>query len=760
MIHPLRRLSALLALGIIVGLTRPGWLRAQEDDVLCGWPASQLQDGMPKTVLALKATVGSTIPEEALSRLRAWISTCSVHEGAQAVFQLKRLADANPNDAAIQTLYATALAHGPEVQVEGASGVVLRAGHKTSNSEKEAVRRFSEIVRKTRSETAATELATLALTTRSSKSLEAAESTLAALTLVNDSSGDVWLALADVQDALGEYERALASAKKAVALQNAAADRRVGIEMLMSATPSPAGAQVYLEGLNTSDQDVLDLYYEDLALLLTDDENKAWSALRPEERAKWLKASWEWRASISAQTVASRLAQHFQRMAFAFEHYRRTSFRGARPYTALWLDPHLQKEPLDDRGLAYVRHGGPDDVVRISLEKDFREGWYYRSLAGGRAFLEFNKKGPGNQVWGDYFMTEPFRCTDGAHGLVLPRVTPSSVGASGNITMMEQRARLAKEDYNGRVQALDPSLHADECSNTLAGDSGRFVLREPSGEARRIVSHAIMQTETATPRIAKPLQALLNTYAFKRADGTLVAAVGSMPGDRIIPASAPANYTMRLFAAIENASTHDVVRGDTTLEIRRGAPLTRDDLIRMPILLYGKPATTSTVRFGIRNVADTTQGQVLSTVREINAFGGNALALSDIVVGGRSDGSWLPGTTAPMPIPGHRLVAGSTFRVYYEMYGVKDGEQVHVTMRIVPGKAANAVAAITELVKKRQAMSIEFNDRAAVGANGAAAVQRDIGADLEPGAYHLEVTVETAGGVRATSRTEISVYGG
>jgi hypothetical protein len=39
-------------------------------------------------------------------------------------------------------------------------------------------------------------------------------------------------------------------------------------------------------------------------------------------------------------------------------------------------------------------------------------------------------------------------------------------------------------------------------------------------------------------------------------------------------------------------------------------------------------------------------------------------------------------------------------------------------------------------------------------------VQRDISADLEPGAYHLEVTVETAGGVRATSRTEISVYGG
>jgi hypothetical protein len=749
--------SAFSALVCCLLLVLGGRVQAQEENMLCGWPESELQDGMPKTVIALRSATTVPVPEEALARLRAWIHTCSVHEGAQAVYLLKRFAGSHGNDPAIGTLYGVALAHGPEVQVVGAFGVTLRSAHKFSNAEKEAGRLFADIVSRSGSTVAANELATLALSTRAPKSLDMARTTLASLVQRNDTSASVWDALADVYGALDKQKESLAASQRALALHSARAARRSGIAMMLSDPEPSNGAKIYLDGLAHADPDVRELYYEDMALLLTDEETQAWDALQPQEQNKWLLAAWSWRASISSQTVPARLAQHFRRMSYAFEKYRRNAFRGARPTTALWLDPRLSKEPLDDRGLSYVRHGAPDDIVRIALLGNAREGWYYHSLAGGRALLEFNNMSvEGRQIlrWGDHFLTEPFHCEGSGFAQVPHNQSPLAYRGSTS------RETMALENYLDRINSLDPSLHADGCSNTLAGDSGRFTLRVASGDARRVMGHAIMETETATPWILKPLQALLNTYAFKRAGGTLIAAVGSMPGGKIAPVAAPGEYRMKLFAAIENSGLHDVVRGDTTYEVSRPSALTANDVITMPILLYGRPSATSTVRFSIRNVADTLQGQVLTVTREINAFGGNGLSLSDIVVGATRDGSWLPGTTAPLPLPGHRMDEGSTFRVFYEMYGLQDGQAVHVTMRILPGKAANTFAAIAELVKKRQALTIEFDDRVALGPNGAAAVQRDISADLQPGAYSLEVTVETAGGsVHAVTRTVLTVYG-
>ena len=726
----------------------PALVHAQEDGIVspCGWSEADLQDGLPRSLLALRDRAGSPLPEQVMGRLRSWISKCDAGDGAMAVYEMRRFASARARDMAVQTMFGIILAHGPEVQVIGSSGRLLRPGHKFSNAEKEATRILKTAAAETGWIEPAAALAELALTTRAPATLKAAGAVLPNLLQKNDTSTQLMMALADVDVAVGKEHEAVMPAQRAAGLNSAGGARRLGIARLLSDADPAEGARVYMQTLARADDRVIEEYFEDIALLLTREELAAWNALAPEDRGAWLQKAWEWRASISTQTTPARLAQHFRRLRYAFGAYRRNSFRGARPLSALWLDKKLEMTPLDDRGLTYVRHGAPDEIVKIAQQLDEREGWYYRSLAGGRALLEFNTvsiEGARRVSWGDHFMTEPFRCQG-------PRMQA--------ITSKQRDYTSALGTYLGRIDALDPSLHADECSNTIAGDSGKYVARVASGVASGIISNAVMQTESATPPIAKRIQALLNTYAFRRAGRTMVAAVASLSGNGVTRVAEPGNYSLKMFAALENAATHSVTRADTVIEFSRDTPLGRDDVIRVPILLYGQPAASSTVRYSIRNVADSTQGQVVSATRTINRFDDNTLALSDIIIGGVADGAWLPGADAPLPIPGHRLVEGATFRTFYEVYGLKAGEEARIRITIAPGRALNVLNAVRELVDKREAVMVEFAERPERRADGSAQIQRDIVANLAPGSYFLDATVETADGRRATSRAELTVY--
>jgi hypothetical protein len=691
------------------------------------------------------------------NQLREWFDFCDVKSGLQAIGSARRLSDNSSNDLGAREILGIVLARSPEVQVVGTSGILLRSAHKFSNSEKEAIRILRSVGKGSSWDEAVYEIARLSLWTRSPAALEAAREMLVSASSKPNSSEQVASLQSEVSIALGDLSGGVAAFRSGRP-NTAEGMRQYGIALMLLRPKSPSGAAFYLEGLQAADSVSVERYFEDLSLLLTREEMLSWSNAPVAERARWIRVAWEWRATISAQSIEERLSQHFARLVYAFDHFRRNSFRGARPVTALWLDPNLQLQPLDDRGLTFVRHGAPDEVVGIALAGDAREGWYYRSLAGGRALLEFNNVSKeGRQIirWGDHFMTEPFRCEGGfaqmphEQRLVQPKVLPS-----------ELRGQLAKEVYVSRINALDPSLHADDCSNTLAGDSGRFVLRSPNGELRRVVSDAVMQTETAVRTTTKPLSVMLASYAFRRDDRTLIGVLGWVSGKDVTPLAEPGTYSLRVFTALETASTRSISRNDTIVLLTRELPLPDNSVLRFPSILYSTTQSNSTIRFSVRNVADSLQGQVVSLNRGIPSFDKSKLEVSDIIVGEPRSGTWLPLSDAPIPLPGHQVAVHSQFRLYYEVYGPGNDQPMDVSIRIVRAPSRSTLGKLADLIREHNAATISFQEIQTRRGDASVAVVRDIVAELNPGTYVVEITTSSPDkSVSVSRRTELTVVG-
>ena len=722
------------------------------DSIKCGWDQRDLgSDGVPTVVTTIvqRASPPAIIPSETVARTTGWVHRCSESDHARATWELRRAIERNPKEPALRMLRAVLLAHGPEVQVTGTTGRMLRSTHKLSNSEKEATRLLLAAAKETQWPEAALELASLTIGTRRESGMKDALAAVDAAQRAHPENTALSVARAELLLARGDLNAAYEAASTGVDGGDPRAVRLRGIIMMRRDKKPDAGAREYLAALEAADQGGLLDYYEDLVLLFTDDELEVWRKLPADERKAWLKQSWEWRASIATISVADRLAEHFRRLHLSFEEYTRTAFRGARPLSALWLDNSLQKMPLDDRGLAYVRHGPPDDIVRASGQGLMLQAWYYRALDGGRALLEFDKNDSTGRVkWGDYFLVEPFRCGDG--------MRTQETRISQNMAQMNSALGL----YRDRVNALDASIRADVgCGATIAGDSGGYIPRLVTAYARRTIGRAVMKTETATPRMTRPVDVILNTYAFRRNAAPVVyvhafARVGTLTYDTTSGGFA---YGIKLFAAAENNITRTLSRMDTIITLVRGQPYGPTGYVGLTMKLNATSTDDGTIRVGLRNVRDTAQGQVVSVGREIPAFA-TGFALSDAVIGDTRSTNWLDGRAAPAPLADHRTTVGNMFSVFYEAYGLNDAEPLTVEISLLPEPRRGLAGSIAEMLQKREASTATFTERADLDSDAVLRSTRQIAADMPPGAYFVEVKVTRANGQSQTTRTHMSIH--
>src|SRR5690606_31844625 len=125
---------------------------------------------------------------------------------------------------------------------------------------------------------------------------------------------------------------------------------------------------LYLHGLTLArgaGDDVVALFFEDLRPVLSTEEIEEYAALEPTERVPWMQRYWELSAARWGRTPAARVGEHVRRLREAHARFRRLANEGARPagLIALWIDPELTTFPWDERGLVYVRHGNPDNIV-------------------------------------------------------------------------------------------------------------------------------------------------------------------------------------------------------------------------------------------------------------------------------------------------------------------------------------------------------------------------------------------------------------
>jgi hypothetical protein len=267
-----------------------------------------------------------------------------------------------------------------------------------------------------------------------------------------------------------------------------------------------------------------------------------------------------------------------------------------------------------------------------------------------------------------------------------------------------------------------------------------------------------LRTETAGPPLTSPLSVLLKTYAMRAGTDTDLFAFAAIDGGSIAPKSGTSQYDLRLMLSVENSGAMSATRVDTALTFATQAPMQSGQLARSRIVTAAKPQPEATVRWTARNQNNGEQGQIITTQRAIPDFSANRFALSDLVIAEDRDGSWARGPVRLAPSPGHYVVQGTTFRLYHELYGTRDGDSLHISITIAPSREANVLAQLRNLIDRKTAFQVSFDELSAVDATGTGRLVRSIGADLEPGRYLVAVSIRNArSGSVAESVTDLVV---
>ena len=149
------------------------------------------------------------------------------------------------------------------------------------------------------------------------------------------------------------------------------------------------GALAWFGGLAEAQGTAVAAYRADLAWVARPAELAAFDSIPPESRTGWVRGFWERRALADFRTVPQRLAEHVARIRQAVEAFRLTDpvrdYNSAMPYRS-------EQDLVDDRGVVWVRHGPPDEVLESAAGEGVGCGyvsWIYRHGADAGLSVHF-----------------------------------------------------------------------------------------------------------------------------------------------------------------------------------------------------------------------------------------------------------------------------------------------------------------------------------------------------------------------------------
>ena len=610
-------------------------------------------------------------------------------------------------------------ARGPDIVVGSDSGLVHRRTRDQTNAEIYARRHLLAAARSRAviAEAAAAELARLALATRTRASLEAAAEALDSVGPVN-AGLDVLLAY--VLEASGDAEAAETAARRALASAGpGCAAPWHALAFAQSALGGTDSAGVlYLHGLalaRGAGDDVVALFFEDLRPLLSEEELEAYAALEPAERVAWMQRYWERSAARWGRTPAARVGEQLRRLRFAHMRFRRNANEGARPQNALWIGPERMTFPWDDRGLVYIRHGEPDDV----MQRRASETWVYKRPSGKWVLLFM--KTSGRNLHPDWVAMPAPDCEGGGEEV-------------------HHVIDLGHYDSRYRVQVMD-------CLNGNGAESARWRPATWNAIGAQRTLNAVLASESAPRSFERDLVVFANAYAFRDAAGPVVQVVLWLPAD-----AGPDDLPERVELAMALAGATDASRLDTVVAL---PPVPAGEAWRFVASLAAPDSAPSQLTVTVADAADSARGATVALGHAVPDLSGGKPALSDIVVAfDQAGGVMRRGETTLDPIPAHAVGLDEPFRLYYELYGVPPDAHYRTTIRIEPIEEPGVLPALGRLLRRKREFELTFD---AVAPGGIAREDRIVETDLAPGPYRMRIRVELPGGVRIERETVFAV---
>ncbi|MCX6143314.1 MAG: GWxTD domain-containing protein, partial [Ignavibacteriales bacterium] len=129
-----------------------------------------------------------------------------------------------------------------------------------------------------------------------------------------------------------------------------------------------------------------DLVFEDVKYLVSDQELAQYDALKSASDARqFFTTFWTKRNPYPAQRANARLAQHYERLAFAEQYFEQFGRKSFAPETTPIDFPHAYflNEEFNDKGIIYLRHGEPNRRIYTLSSGSFsgplpsNESWQY-----------------------------------------------------------------------------------------------------------------------------------------------------------------------------------------------------------------------------------------------------------------------------------------------------------------------------------------------------------------------------------------------
>ncbi|HEX6694555.1 MAG TPA: GWxTD domain-containing protein [Longimicrobiales bacterium] len=570
-------------------------------------------------------------------------------------------------------------------------------------------------------------LSSLAAQTRDRDASVLARNTLAAIAEDDTASAASKLALARAAEAVGELETAAAAALAATRDSNAdsaaVAHHTAARILLRLPGREKEGASEYFLGLNDLTRDRAKLYYSELRGIATTGELQELELLPAARAADWIRTFWDMHAALSAVTVPMRLSEHFSRLAVAETRFPRRQRHGAPGTNALLYE--RPESPFDDRGVIYIRHGEPQDIITSSINEGDRrvvtQSWMYPDLDGEPVmyhFVDGRSEKPGTAA-AEWYLMYNLPC---------------------DFDYMAARAQ-----YDKRLTQL---MH--RCDAMSVRGVSVLVRRD---------AYDGLATERANPGFKVSLPATYDTYTFRNPAGTtdIIVAMGIDAAGMIAgttPDGARAYSANTSFVVVDTAM-RSVFRADTVLRAAADVHAGAGSVLRGEVYLNVKPGPGMVHRASIIDANAPDRGQIYGGPVVVPDYRGQRLMMSDVVLAvPDTAGSFRRGDVSLTTVPWQAFERGA-FRIFYELYNMPAGASYTTEVK-VEGIGGGITGAVRDLFGRRPPVSLRFTDQAP--ADGGVIQQvRDAQADLGPGEYKLTVTITDPAGNRVTRERVLTV---
>ena len=512
---------------------------------------------------------------------------------------------------------------------------------------------------------------------------------------------DVYVGLAVITRELNDARAAIAAAQHAVL--RAPEDARVHYELAASLAlerdSALAAGTAYYRAIDLADDSLLALLWRDVDIIARTGERIEWRhAATTDAKRDFMRKFWGTRGALAALTPQERAAEHYTRTHIARQSYRRQGMFGAPPLNALRWEP-IDKR-FDDRGVIYVRHGEPAQIISDGI---YRLTWFYYDDDGSMLSYHFRQfENPGWQH--DFVLLQNLDCN-----------------MSPDVARYDRRLTpLVRGNCGLSLPTISKSIR-DDAERALVSDSHR-------------------------PLFDTTLPFHYDWYSF-RGDGGRTSVVMSVG---LPTASIEQMRTWRLGLTIADTAHGSVARN--TVEGGSLAARAAGNLLRTHVSLDVTPARAAAYRVDVRGTGEENAGMVYGGHMRIPSYVGDTLMMSDLVLADARDaGSFTRGSHTLALSPTQVFERGN-FRVFYEIYNLQPGAGYRTEIVVQPAEAGVG-RSVKRLFGRDDAVRLQFDDRAPDDATSTLGELRDVVVPFPPGLYEIRVTTTVIVGKKRDSVT-------